>query len=188
MILAGESGVGKMTLKLDNALSVSNSTTCDPNRTTRPPINGMKRQPTATLTAKKHRLALLLAGGRAIKIAASEVGIGERTAHTWISDPGFQTAVAELRGRMLDAALGRLADASTRAVETLVALLDDDRSSVRLRAALGILDIVTRLQHHTEFERRIAAVEAYHASRTGITAVTVRENGQRTIDGWAESD
>ena len=83
---------------------------------------------------------------------AAEVKVGERTAHSWLEDSHFRARVSELRGRMLDSALGRLADAATRAVDTLVALLDAESGSLRLRASLGILDSLSRLREHVEFD------------------------------------
>jgi hypothetical protein len=119
----------------------------------------MNQQPLATWNPKKEQLALLLAAGRGIKAAASEVEIGERTAHTWLDDSRFRAFVSELRGRILDEAMGRLVESTTRAVATLVHLLDAEADGIRLRAALGILENTIRLREHAELERRIAALE-----------------------------
>src|SRR5262245_12483245 len=100
---------------------------------------GVIQLSTATWSGKQERLAVLLAGGRSIKAAAAASDIGERTAHRWLEDPAFRAHVAELRGRVLDEALGRLTDAAVAAADELRALLSDSNSSVRLRAALGIL-------------------------------------------------
>jgi hypothetical protein len=62
----------------------------------------MSVQPTATWGPKPERVALLIASGRTIKAAAVEADCGERTAHTQVEDPRYQTLVANLRGRMLD--------------------------------------------------------------------------------------
>src|SRR5262249_20073127 len=127
---------------------------------------GVKVQESTGWTAKQERLALLLAEGKTVKNAALQIEVGERTAFSWLSNCRYQGYISDLRGRMLDAALGRLADAATRAVDTLVALLDEESANVRLRAALGILDSMGRLREHVEFERRIVALENNHASRS----------------------
>jgi hypothetical protein len=121
--------------------------------------NGMFLQPTAVWNAKQERLALLLAGGRTIKSAAGEVKVGERTAFTWLADPRYRALVAGLRGRLLDDAVGRLADAAGKAVTTLCGLLDDPSSNVRLRASLGVLDTLLKVREHVEFEGRLARLE-----------------------------
>jgi hypothetical protein len=137
----------------------------------------VKEQESAVWTAKQERLALLLAEGKTVKDAATLTETGERTAFTWLADRRFQVFLSELRGRMLDAALGRLADAACKAVDTLVALLDEESPNVRLRAAQGILDSMGRLREHVEFERRIATLEAAHAPRTQRPTGPPRSNG-----------
>jgi hypothetical protein len=60
---------------------------------------------------------------------------------------------------MLDAAVGRMADVAGEAVTTLAGLLRDDSPTVRLRASLGILDMLVKLREHVEFDGRLAALE-----------------------------
>jgi hypothetical protein len=127
----------------------------------------MRRQSSATWTAKQERLAILLASGRSVKSAASELEIGERTAHTWLDNSCFRAFVSELRSRILDAAVGRLVASTTQAVDTLASLLSSERETIRLRAALGIVDSMIRLREHVDFDRRILELEASRADRTG---------------------
>jgi hypothetical protein len=122
--------------------------------------NRMKMQLTATWNPRQERVALLIAAGRSIKAAALETKCGERTVHGWLEDDRYRSLVAELRHRMLDEAVGALAEATNQAVSTLKKLLDDEHPNVRLRAAMGILDAVVRLREHVELERRITALEA----------------------------
>src|SRR4051794_13862781 len=110
----------------------------------------MIRQPTATWNAKQERLAILLASGRSVKDAAVEAGIGERTAHTWLDDPAYRAFIAELRGRMLNEAVGKLTDATGAAADELRRLLKDEAASIRLRAATAILDALVKVREHTE--------------------------------------
>jgi hypothetical protein len=127
----------------------------------------MNEQPTATWNPKQERVALLIAAGRSIKAAAAEADCGERTAHTWLEDPRYRKLASELRHRMLDEAVGTLAEASTEAVGTLRKLLDDENSGVRLRAALGILDAAVRMRAHVEFEARLLRLEQDDAQDRG---------------------
>ena len=120
---------------------------------------GMNPQLTATFTAKHERLALFLAGGMGVKAAAAEVGVGERTAHTWIDDPAFNALVASLRRRLLDQAVGRLAGAAAGAVETLEHLSREGSEPVRVKAALGILDMLIKVRESVDLEERVAALE-----------------------------
>lgn len=55
----------------------------------------MIEQPTATWSPKQERVALLIAAGRSIKVAATEADRGERTAHTWLELPGWHRPLDE---------------------------------------------------------------------------------------------
>jgi hypothetical protein len=117
----------------------------------------MKRHETATRwTPKQERVALLIASGKAIKDAAAECGAGERTAHTWLEDPAYRTLIAELRGRLMNQALGKLADAAGEAVGVLRASLADANPNVRLRAAVSILDGLMKMREHVELAEQLA--------------------------------
>jgi len=59
-------------------------------------------------------LILALAAGATVREAAEQAGISERTAHRRLADADFRRAVDEARGRMFDAALGRLAGLARR--------------------------------------------------------------------------
>jgi hypothetical protein len=119
----------------------------------------MNQQPPANQEAKQDRAAVLLASGRAIKDAAAETGIGERTLHTWLSNPRFRAKVVGLRARLLDEATGLLAASAVRAVGVLRDLLGDPNPHVRLRAAVGILAALLKAREHIEMDERILRLE-----------------------------
>jgi hypothetical protein len=116
-------------------------------------------QESATWNARQERVAVLLAAGRSIKAAAEEVGVGERTAHSWLDRPDYRAFVHGLRARLLDEAVGRLAGAANAAVATLVDLLDDESPTVRLRAATGVLDALLKVRENVELSDRVARLE-----------------------------
>lgn len=60
---------------------------------------------------------------------------------------------------MTHRAMGRLADISTKAVDTLEALLGAESDSVKLGAARIILEAGTRLREIVELEERLAELE-----------------------------
>jgi hypothetical protein len=123
----------------------------------------MNEQPSATWSPKQVRVALLIAAGRSIKAAAAEADCGERTAHTWLDDPRYRALFSELRHRMLDEAVGSLAEATNQAVGTLRDLLTDANTTVRLRAPLGIIDAAVRMRDHIELAARMARLERDNA-------------------------
>lgn len=85
--------------------------------------------------------------------------MSERTAHRRLEDAGFRQQVTEARARLVENALGQLADASTEATATLRALLNADGEGVRLGAARSILEIGAKLRESVEYEQRLAALE-----------------------------
>jgi hypothetical protein len=122
----------------------------------------MKRQILATPTAKQDRVAVLLAGGAAIKDAAVQCGVGERTVHGWLErDAAFRALVSRYRSKVISAALGQLVDACGLAVATLRACCSDQQGGTRVRAAAEILDQVVRIRDTTEIEERLREVEEH---------------------------
>lgn len=105
-------------------------------------------------------LLLALARGETTAAAARQAGFAERTAHRRLQDRAFMKQVRELRSQMLDQAVGRLADATCNAIETLRLLLDADSEMARLGAARVILDQVINLRENHDFEQRIVRLES----------------------------
>jgi hypothetical protein len=68
--------------------------------------------------AGEDELILALAAGASVREAAERAGIDERTAQRRLADADFRRAVSQARGRIFDAARGRLAGLASKAVET----------------------------------------------------------------------
>jgi hypothetical protein len=123
----------------------------------------------------KSKLALAVAAGQSIVKWARAQGIGVRTAHTWAKDPAFRSQVAELRGRLLDRAIGVLARrvaANAGEINRLASKAESE--AVRLAAArAGIADLlgasrfVELRAEVEELKRELAAEKARRARGTG---------------------
>ncbi len=111
------------------------------------------------LSPKQEQAAALLAAGKGVRDTAAALQMGERTIYTWMKLSEFRAAVAEIRDAMLGAAVGKLSEATTTAVETLQALLADEESSIRLRAATGLLDALVKVREFSELALRVAEIE-----------------------------
>jgi hypothetical protein len=107
---------------------------------------------------------LAFAGGASASEAALRAGVSERTAYRRLLDPQFQQLIAQARDKLIDDALGQLADASVTAVQTLRALCTAESETVRLGAARSLLELTMRLREHVDFGARVASLEA----RAGI--------------------
>jgi hypothetical protein len=129
-----------------------------------------KSQPLATPSAKQERVATLLAAGLAIKDAAEQCGVGERTVHGWLErDGGFKAVVAAHRSRVVEATLGRLVEAGTKAVDALVVALDSGKDAVKVRAAAVILTQLLKVREATEVDARLTELETHIAKQRART-------------------
>jgi hypothetical protein len=86
-----------------------------------------------TLSPKQDRAAALLASGMNVRNCAAEVDAGERTLLEWLLRDEFKKQVTTYQSRLIDEALGKLADAATWAVATATA---DEKLSAE-PAAMG---------------------------------------------------
>src|SRR5262245_43280058 len=105
--------------------------------------NGRPRRHAAELAA------LSLAIGRTVKAAAKRAKISERTLFVWLKKPAFRRKIAELRSRVIDTAVGRLADRMVAAADVLSRLLKSQVELTRLKAAKAVLELSTRLREHS---------------------------------------
>jgi hypothetical protein len=129
-------------------------------------------------TGLKSKLALAVANGQSIARWARQHQIGVRTAHTWAKDPEFRSRVAELRGRLLDRAIGVLARrVAANAAEINRLATAAESEAVRLAAArAGIADLlgasrfVELRAEVEELKRELAAEKARRARNPGPDA------------------
>jgi hypothetical protein len=110
--------------------------------------------------AAAEAVKLKIAAGASAAEAAREVGVSERSVRRWCADPDFASEVSQLRAELVGCALGQLAHALSRAVATLVQLLDDDSSVARLGAARALLASTLAYREATNVEERLQALEA----------------------------
>jgi hypothetical protein len=113
----------------------------------------------ADWNARQQRVAVLLSSGSTIRNAATETSTGERTVYGWLDDPAYRAFVAGFRDQILAETIGRLTQAASRAASDLEALLGSESDQVRLRAALGVIDVMIRTREHGELAARVAELE-----------------------------
>ncbi|HEV3338903.1 MAG TPA: hypothetical protein VG125_01060 [Pirellulales bacterium] len=126
--------------------------------------------------AGEDELILALAAGATVREAAEQAGVGERTAHRRLADADFRRAVSEARGRMFDAARGRLAGLASKAAETLQRLMESDKPTVALAAAKAVSELGPRLRESTEFEERLCRLEDEADENTDENETTAGED------------
>jgi len=120
-------------------------------------------------TGKKVALALALASGATAPKAAEQAQVSLRTVRRKLANPAFRRLVSRLRGDMLAAALGRMAENMTRAADTVAGLLDEENAAIRLRAARTMLSLGLRLRDSVDLGERVRELERELAQKQGVT-------------------
>src|SRR5581483_866128 len=92
------------------------------------------------LTARQQRLLLALLSEPTHEAAAAKAGVSPATLRRTLQLPTFLSAYRSARRRLVEVAVGKMQQAAGEAVEALRQGLTYDSPSVRVRAALGILD------------------------------------------------
>lgn len=97
-----------------------------------------------------------------IRKAAEVVGLTERAIYARMKQPEFQEIYNQARSDLLNAATARLQSYTSKAITTLVAVMDDDNAAaqVKINAAVNILLYCLRFTEKTDVLQRIEALEA----------------------------
>jgi hypothetical protein len=106
-----------------------------------------------------------------VEAAAAKAGVSYATLKGWLRrDEAFREEYAAARREILQGTVSRLLAASTRAVDTLVGLLDCDRPATRARAAVAVLDFTIRGTDTLDLAEQVAdlkkRVEGLHGDRS----------------------
>jgi hypothetical protein len=120
-----------------------------------------------TSAARQRLVAFRIIAGEPIVAIARDTGIAAATIYAWMSKREFREFVDNLRSAVINESMGRLVDASVRASDTLVGLLDSADESIRLRASTSPIDTLVKLREHLEYDRRIRALEERYGQEIG---------------------
>jgi hypothetical protein len=126
-------------------------------------IDPADRSGRADAASRDTMLVVALACGATPTEAAARAGVSRRTAYRRLQDPAFRRRVHRERDTLVAAIVGRLADASLTAVDTLriIAADEDAAPGPRISSAKAILDVCLRAHEQIELAERIEAVEAH---------------------------
>jgi hypothetical protein len=109
---------------------------------------------------QEHTIAALL-DCDSIAAAAAQAGIAEGTVYRWLKDAAFEEAYRKARGQVVRHSIIKLQRATGRAVETLVAVMEDEdvTASARVSAAKAVLEMAIKGVELDDLEARITALE-----------------------------
>jgi hypothetical protein len=113
-------------------------------------------------TTKQQKAIAALLSAKDIQAAAAQAGVGERTLHRWLDeDPAFKTALRAAEAQVIDGVVRRLTGSANSALNVVMVIMLDSTTpvSVRLRAAIAILDQLIKLRELNDLEQRIARLE-----------------------------
>jgi hypothetical protein len=111
------------------------------------------------LTRKQEALIAALLTEPTHAAAAAKAGVGEATLHRWLHLPEFQVACRLARRGIVETAIGRLQQATSKAVETLERNLACGQPGSEIRAALGIIDHAVQAVELLDLVERLEELE-----------------------------
>ncbi len=114
------------------------------------------------VTPSQQRALVALVGARSIAAAARTAGVGESSIRRWLrEDERFRTKLRQLREEALSHASLRLQQGASRAVETMLELIQSkDRIEVgRASLVRAAIDLAFRSGAYSDLVERVAALE-----------------------------
>jgi len=99
--------------------------------------------------------------GETVTDAAKAAGVGRATLTRWQDEDDFKAARKEAEKELIAGTTSRLVSLSKKAALTLESIIDDLEAAptVRVRAALGILDAMLKVREAYELEERLTVLE-----------------------------
>ena len=111
------------------------------------------------LTRKQEEAIMALLSESTLASAAERIRVSDVTLGRWLKRPEFDAAYKDARRQVMEKAVAQLQNSTWAASTTLVRLLGAGSDSVRLRAAMAILDQANKGLEMLDFEERLAALE-----------------------------
>ena len=92
--------------------------------------------------------------------------INKTTLYKWLKDTEFKAELDRQRDEVAAEAFGVLSQGLTRAVETLVGLLNNKDDRLKRLAAKDVVDFIIRHKENEDLDRRLTEVEKLLAERS----------------------
>jgi len=113
----------------------------------------------AGYTSPDDLLALSLARGRTVSVAAREAGIDRRTVHRRLHEPEFRKRVEHFRRLLVEQAVCRLSDHMTAAASTLAKLMKSKNEAIALGACSRLLALGLTANEQRDLSARLEELE-----------------------------
>lgn len=123
--------------------------------------------------AARQIVAVLLAQGRSVKHAATEVGVGERTIYHWMKQPEYVARVDRIKNELVGQAISNLSSNMNLAADQLVKLVVSDDEKISLGASKTLLEMALKARASEETDKKIRELT------DRINALTVELNADK---------
>jgi hypothetical protein len=130
------------------------------------------------LSRNQEKAIAALLSHATIPEASRATGVSESTLRRWLKEPGFLAEYRTARRQVLQHATATLQRATPAAVATLLACLKADSESVRLRAAVAILEHAHKGIEVEDLEVRLVALAEEVEKLKEISAENQRDGRQ----------
>lgn len=111
------------------------------------------------LTARQTRFLPVLLASPTYTAACKKGKVSRDTLYMWLKDPAFRVELNRQRSELAAQGFALLSQNVTKAVETLVGLLDNRDGRLKRLAARDILDWHTKFKELDELTERIERIE-----------------------------
>jgi hypothetical protein len=111
------------------------------------------------LPVKQRRLIPYIVNAHTIEQGCRDAGITATTFYEYLKIPTFALELKKARDGAVSEAMETLKNATTKAVNELVSLLDSKDENVRRRASVDILQFVTKWREFNDIEDRLVKIE-----------------------------
>jgi hypothetical protein len=88
-----------------------------------------------------------------------KAGVSRKTFYRWLEIPEFKDELDRQRKKIAQAALEMLEQSLTKAVETLVSLLDNKDDRLKRLTAKDVIDFIIRHKENEDLDKRLTEVE-----------------------------
>lgn len=125
-------------------------------------LNMTKHDGPEKLTLKQERAIVSVLSSRTIEEGLKAVRISKNQWYIWLRKPHFRAEFDKRKTGLFDEAISRLRGSLTKAVEALEELCSKGmmmNPPTRLKAAIAIIDIVSKADIESDLQRRIEALE-----------------------------
>ncbi len=111
------------------------------------------------LTARQLKAIPVIVANPTYTEGCKKAKINRTTFYEWLKTPEFKAELDCQRDEVTEQAFGVLSQSLTKAVETLVKLLDTKDNRLKRLAAKDIIDFIVRHKENEDLDRRLTEIE-----------------------------